>query len=152
MTAKLTSQQQIATMQALSQGAAAWLVGLSTRTFRDTTAPRGSAGLYNARDLLAWKAGPAAGSDDPLLTGGDSPNLERYRAAKADLAEMDALERRGRLVDVDAFAEWWGTEVAAPMRRAVETLQSRFGADAAEIVAAALRKVEPAVGKRSAAE
>jgi hypothetical protein len=145
----MTGRQQIEAMQALSQSAAAWLMGISARTFRDKNAPRNADGTYNAKDLLTWLSQSTPGNDDPLLAGGDSPNLERYRAAKADLAEMDARQRRGTMIDIDSFVEWWSAEVAAPVRRSVETLQSRFGAGAADIIIAAIAKADRAVEKRS---
>jgi predicted solute-binding protein len=57
-------------------------------------------------------------------------------------------EKRGRLVDVDAFGEWWETEVATPIRRGIENLQRQHGPAAAEIIVKALAKAETAVGKR----
>src|SRR5205814_764058 len=99
--------------------------------------------------LVAWiRQAAAVAEGDPLLAGGDSQNLERYRAAKADLAEMDAAERRGRLVDMDQLCEWWASEAAAPLRRAMAALQARFGTDAESIIAAALEKAESAIEKR----
>ena len=53
-------------------------------------------------DLLIRK-GKAAGvggkETDPLLDGADSPGLERYRLAKAELAEMDLAKRKGEIID-----------------------------------------------------
>lgn len=37
-------------------------------------------------------------SGDPLLDGDDSPALERYRAAKADLAELELATRKRDMV------------------------------------------------------
>jgi hypothetical protein len=147
---KPTAKDQTATMAALSQTAAAWLVGVSSRTFRDTDAPRESDGTYNARSLVAWIKGKATADTDPLLIGGDSPNLERYRAAKAELAELDAAERRGRMVDVDALREWWGSEIAGPLKRAIQVLESQHGKPAADLIANALRKAEATMEKRTA--
>jgi hypothetical protein len=149
---KPTTQNQIEQLKALNQGAAAWLVGQSSRTFRDSTAPRNPDGTYNGKSVADWIRQSASPDADPMLAGGDSPNLERYRKAKAELAEMDAQERQGRLVDVDALAEWWSTEIAAPLRRAMATLQLQFGAEAEAIIAAALQKAEAAIEKRGASE
>ena len=145
---KLTSQGQIDVLKSLTQGAAAWLIGLSARTFRDSAAPRNPDGSYNAQAVAAWIKQGVAPDGDPLMAGGDSPSLERYRAAKADLAEMDAKVRRGQLVDVDQLIEWWTVEVASPLRRATAALQARFGDAAEEIVAAALAKAETAIERR----
>lgn len=41
-------------------------------------------------------------------SGADSPALERYRAARADRAELEVLEKRNALVSrVDVEARWW---------------------------------------------
>jgi hypothetical protein len=138
---KLTSQQQIQVLGSLAQGAAAAIVGLSARTFRDSDAPRNADGTYDARELARWIRKTSTQSDD-LLAGGDSPALERYRIARAQSAELDLSERRGKLVDVDAMAEWFGAEVAAPIRRAIGTLRTRFGDEAAELISEAIDKAE----------
>jgi hypothetical protein len=150
--AKLTSQAQIGVLKALNQGAAAWIVGQSARTFRDSDAPRNTDGTYNAAALASWLRNGAVQSDDPLLAGSDSPNLERYRAAKADLAEMEAAERRWQLIDADQLAEWWTTEIASPIRRATDTLLARFGTDAAELITKAISKAEAAVENRKSVD
>src|SRR5689334_21687695 len=54
---------------------------------------------FHAWSLIkAWAASQSArkldpSSEDPLLTGGDSPALEEYRRAKARLAWMDVNQR-----------------------------------------------------------
>jgi hypothetical protein len=146
----ITIAGQKTILGSLPQGTAAWLVGMSTRAFRDTDAPRKPDGTYDAVALVQWFAGTAG--DDPLLSGADSPSLETYRKARAALAELDLAERRGRLVDVDAFVEWWSTSVAAPIRRAIGTLQTQFGLGAADVIVAALQKAETAVEKRKPAD
>src|SRR5262249_47230352 len=138
----VTIADQKAILGSLSQGTAAWLVGMSPRAFRDLDVPRKKSGAYDARALIEW-ARSAAG--DPLLTGNDSASLERYRLARAESAELDLAERRGRLVDCDALAEWWMVEIAAPIRRAIATLQARFGPDAAAMIVAALEKSDRAI-------
>lgn len=66
---------------------------------------------------------------DPLMTGGNSPNLERYRKEKADAAAMDNDERRRNLLprfEVDLVL----TQVAHIMRDAVDFVQRNPGCDA----------------------
>src|SRR5436190_709192 len=130
----MTNEAEIAIMQRLHQGAAAWLCGCAPRIFRDKHAPRNADGSYDARTLAAWLQESSAPSDDPLLGVGDSPNLERYRAAKASLAEMEVSQRRGQLCDVDQLVEWWSAEIAAPLRRDAATLLAQFGPDAETII------------------
>lgn len=72
---------------------------------------------------------PDSESDDPLLSSGDSPGLERYRQAKASLAELELEERRGVLVRVDKVRDILG-RWASLIRRLGEHLLKRFGADA----------------------
>lgn len=47
---------------------------------------------------VAERTRPTA-TGDPLLDGGDSPGLERYRLAKAMHAELDLANRKGELID-----------------------------------------------------
>lgn len=115
----------------LSQKAAAWIVGMTPRGLRDTDCPRNQDGSYNARDLVAWivqRQLPV--SADPLLAEGDSAALERYRMAKAKLAELDLEVRKGELIEVgrcrDMLARW-----AVVIRRMGERLSKRYGNDAA---------------------
>jgi hypothetical protein len=70
--------------------------------------------------------------DDPLLSGSDSPNLERYRRIKGDLAELELEERRRTHVDV-GLLEAALVRFGMLLRRAGEILQRRFGVEAAEI-------------------
>lgn len=143
-------------MQALTQTAAGWLLNMPTRTLRDLSGlPRNDDKTYNARHLVDWLKRGANGpaDDDPLLSGpiGTSPALERYRQHRADLAEIELNERRGRLVDVDELTEWWESEVAGPLRRAVGALKRKHGPDAARIVEKALTQADAATRKRGAA-
>jgi len=80
--------------------------------------------------------------DAELMAGGDSPGLERYRNAKADLAEMDRDVRRGHLVPM-AELEPVLTSFASVIRGTGDNLQRKFGPDAAEMLNAG---VSEAVG------
>lgn len=87
-------------------------------------------------------------TDDPLLAGSNSPALERYRLARAAREELELAARRGELLDVDELLTWYDAEVAAPIRRSLENLQTRFGPAAVGIVTKALDSAEGTVGKR----
>jgi hypothetical protein len=101
----------------------------------------GRATYVHVRSLLnAWAAAqkPAAapqGEGDPLLAGAapDSPGLERYREARADLAEMERDRVKASLIpreDLEpALAEFAGV-----LRRAGETLARDYGNDAATVL------------------
>jgi len=91
--------------------------------------------------LLAEKSTDPAATD-PLLTGGpDSPALERYRTARAESAEIDVSERKRETV---TFALLWPVleRFSGLIRRGGETLQHRFGTDAATVFNDALDEAE----------
>lgn len=72
--------------------------------------------------------------DESLLDGAaDSPALEKLRAAKAALAELDLQERRGSLVSVERSKEI-GLRWAALIKRLGERLGKRWGRDATTAV------------------
>lgn len=97
-------------------------------------------------DFLADNAVKLAREDDPLLQGGNSPALERYREHRAELARLDVLERQRQLLPRGAVrAEL--ARIAAILRAAGETLQRDFGAGAAEILFEALDDAEREIGR-----
>lgn len=130
-----STKAQISILSTLSQGAAAHLVGLSARTLRDTDAPRNEDGSYSGRDLLTWFA--QASDDVTLGAPTDSIGLERYRLARAAMAELDLAVRKGELVDVAANKEML-SRWAARLRRCGELLARKFGNDALAIQTDAL--------------
>lgn len=76
-------------------------------------------------------------SGDPDLADFDSPNLERYRGHKADLAELELMKKRGELIDRPAVRDGLA-RVAAVLRGAGEKIQERYGVEAAAILEDAL--------------
>lgn len=120
-------------------------------------------GNYDLAEVVQWlrqsgpwrqNAKPAfAGSDDPLLVGNDadSDGLERYRQAKAALAELDLEERKGQLISREkvrpVLARW-----AAVIRRCGESLGKVFGASAAEKLNDALDECSRVVDDIGSAE
>ena len=84
-----------------------------------------------------------AANGDPLLTGGDSPGLERYRLAKAKGAEMDLEIRERTHVNANEIrAEL--LRFAGVIRSAIENCQRRFteGNAMHEIIAEAVKEAE----------
>lgn len=72
-------------------------------------------------------------ADDGLdMAGENSPGLERYRIAKAQLAEIDLDLRRSRLLDRETLEAQWNAGAVA-LRNAGERLQRRFGDEAASL-------------------
>ena len=93
---------------------------------------------------------PSPADDDPMLaSGGDSPEMRRYRAAKASLAELDLDERRQTLLPRERVHQAlfrWGTLV----RRMGERLTRRYGPEIAgdinDTLAACARAIEGELG------
>jgi len=69
--------------------------------------------------------------------GGDSPALERYRTARARIAEIDAEIREGQAVDRDVLHETFSL-MASVIRDAGATLRRQFGNDAGDILDVAI--------------
>jgi len=89
-------------------------------------------------DFLAANARRlAADPDDPFADDSDSPALERWRAAKADLADLDLAERRRQLVPREQIHTLLG-QIANLLRSAGDDLQRHHGPDAHAILDEAL--------------
>jgi phage terminase Nu1 subunit (DNA packaging protein) len=99
----------------------------------------GAPGNYDLAEILRWlrasgpwKAKPVIppGADELLVAEGDSPGLERYRLAKAALAELELEERKGALLSREkarlALNRW-----ASIIRRLGERFGKRYGREAA---------------------
>jgi hypothetical protein len=95
---------------------------------------RGRAWLdaYVAREL--HKQVPDA---DPLLSGGTSPALERYRNARASKEELSLAIQRGELAHVADVKQHIGGAIAI-VRSALWKLQRDFGVQAYELMKEAL--------------
>lgn len=86
------------------------------------------------RELARQREAMGQGDDDPMLyQGGESPNLERLRAAKAKLAEMDLEERRGTHADLAELHQSL-LRFGGQIRRAGEILQRRYGPEATDVL------------------
>jgi hypothetical protein len=123
---------QIAAMQTLTQDAAAWLIGRNPRALRSAMdAPRTAIGKYCARDLVQWLL-LKSDSDAALGAGVNSPALEKYRIAKAKLAELELREREGNLIPRVEIHTHLG-RLGAILKGCGERLQRDHGAAALEI-------------------
>ncbi len=69
-----------------------------------------------------------SGDEDPLLASGDSPGLERYRMAKAQMAELDLGLRQGQLLPVEML-DVGLTALTDAYRRGIETAQRLYGSE-----------------------
>lgn len=105
----------------------------------------GHANAYDLQAVVAWlrKEGPwrertQRGNGTPdeetiLLSGPSTASLERLRAAKAAIAELDLQLRRGQLVTVER-AKDVGLRWAVIIKRMAERLGKRYGQDATAAV------------------
>lgn len=92
-------------------------------------------------DFLADNKYKLTRDDDPLMVGGASPALERYREERASLARLDRREREGELLPRDEVRQSLA-KMASVLRVAGETLQRQFGQAAADILNEALDDTE----------
>lgn len=81
------------------------------------------------------------GGDDMLVGDGQSPAMERYRLARAKIAEADLAERDGETVRVSAV-ESMVMSVASRVRAAGDRLGRKFGVDAQDVLLRALDDLE----------
>jgi hypothetical protein len=138
-------------------GEIAAIFGVSRDTVRKDWVSRGmpgGSGRYDLRKIILWRekdrAKKVPGRDDggdPFLDGDDSPNLERYRGYKADLAALELQKKRKEVIDLSLAHEGLGC-IAEIIRQAGETLQGKFGVDARDILDAALVRAGEEVSTR----
>lgn len=132
------------------------LLGVSRKTIYEWSGkgefPKAEGDKYSAFDVLVWylvthskqlveKGAGDLASGDPLLAGENTPNLERYRGARADLAEMEVKRQEGNLVDRSAMRELLG-RAAGLIRGAAKSLQRAFGEEARRILDDSLDEVD----------
>jgi hypothetical protein len=92
---------------------------------------------------------PGAGIDseeEALFDGSDSPALERWRRAKADLAEIEVQSKRGSLVPRNEIRTGLDA-IAARLRGFAEELQREFGPGAIDLLDEALTDCENAIDR-----
>ncbi len=100
--------------------------------------PAAVGGVFSVRLVAEWRLlrdqelerkqsgpAPAVSSGDPLLDSGDSPGLERYRMAKAQLAELDLAERELTLLPV-VKVHAGISAICLPLRNSVDQIQRRW--------------------------
>lgn len=104
----------------------------------------GKPGQYDIAQIIAWlrSDGPwkerrAATDDDDLTGPSDSPGLERYRLAKAKLAELELAKQKRSVMSRDMARETLG-RIASLFRRYGERLSKRHGPEEAVLFNEAL--------------
>lgn len=136
---------------ACSQTAVAEVLGVNRNTvakWGSRNCPRNTDGTYCLSAVFAWRLDDlsASGEASELAAeqDADSPSLERYRAARADLAEHELAVRRGELIPRDEMMEVL-RYCARVLRTAGEQLQKSFGRDAQELLNGALDEFEETI-------
>ncbi len=128
-----TKKQDTPPWMLSSQAKVAEFFGVSPRTvdsWRRSGMP-GENGKWNLQKILFWlrTSGPWRPKvvvDDAMMQGGDSPALERFRLARARIAENELARQEGTLVDQDVMKEILGLWAAVNRRFALK-LQKEFG-------------------------
>ncbi len=94
--------------------------------------------LTAVHDLLAKNRHRiSSDEEDEMLRGPDSDGLERYRHAKAEMAELDLAVRRGETMEV-GVARLALASIFETLRQAGEQLRREFGPAAAALIAEAV--------------
>lgn len=104
----------------------------------------GNTPYYHAPTFMAIvidrKAKPSD-PDDPMYGDADSPNLERWRAAKAEREEIALAKDKGNVAPVSAVIELYSI-VASSIRHAAENAQRECGTRAFEIFIEGLNEAD----------
>jgi phage terminase Nu1 subunit (DNA packaging protein) len=115
----------------------------------------GTPGRYSVVEVIAWlrTSGPWRPHQrlEPDAGDSESPGLERLRAAKAELAELELAERKQLLLSRDqvrAVHNRWATI----LKRAGEAIRKLFGAAPAEKLTDALDECDRVVRNEFSAE
>ena len=130
---KLSVAEQVAVLASLKQLAAAKLLSISPRTFRDRLVPRNNNGSYSAFDIIDWLTTQTVPTPDAELSGTDSPALERFRLARARLAELDLESKKGDMLDRHVVRECLAAS-SGIYRRAGARLRREFGDEAYQVM------------------
>lgn len=84
--------------------------------------------------------------DDPLIKGSDSPALERYRLARAKMAERQLEEIQGHIIPRDKLRPAL-LQLAMILRRAGEIMQRSHGPGPAMLLDEALTEAEKSIAE-----
>lgn len=95
----------------------------------------GEKGRYSVSAFVEWARENkwSAADVDPLLGGPDSPALERFRAARANLAELELQERQRTFIPIDELLPTL-LDGAGVIRQAGEALGREYGAEAQRVI------------------
>jgi len=97
----------------------------------------GKPGRYDLDAIAAWREARRQVDAEPDLAGPASPGLERYRQARAAIAELELAQLRRRLVPRDEVHQVLD-QVAGTLRNAGVILERHYGAEARQVLEDAL--------------
>ena len=103
------AQGPIADPYRMSGAGVARLFGVSWQAVRkwlDYGCPRNGDGTFSLPAVIQWRLDRAEGAES--RSSEHCPHTIRWRAARADLKEIDLAERRGQLVSAAAVEAKWG--------------------------------------------
>ena len=86
--------------------------GVTRQAVQKWKCPRRPDGKYCIPEVVQWRIEKEAMAAD-LSSGAKSPQLERWRRARADMAEDELARRRGDLVEVVEVEAKWGRLLTA---------------------------------------
>lgn len=111
---------QVKDVQRATQRETAAALGVTTRTIRgwhEYGIPRNEDLTYSIPAVVAWRIAVESERADSSINGNEnSPAIERWRTARAILAELDVQERKRELIpvsevgrDIGVLIEWFKT-------------------------------------------
>lgn len=128
---------------------AAGVIGVSPRQFSEYLA-RGMPGrpkCYDLKEIIRWckseiwKARVVATPDaDPLMTGSDSPALEKYREQKARQEAIKTWRMEGEYMPTSKARDFV-TAVATALKDVATEFEKRFGNEAVGLFERGLKSV-----------
>ncbi len=142
--------EQISIMGRLTQGAAAWLMGITPRAIRDMAVPRNADGTYSGREAHAWdiERRKRENEIDPLMSGGtNSQALEEYRREKVREVKRKNDIEEGKLIPVADVAQLWA-EVGEELRQEFETVARTIPPEAGAALTAAIDRISKNLTER----
>jgi phage terminase Nu1 subunit (DNA packaging protein) len=96
---------------------------------------RGRAGKYDLAAIAKWRESDRQklSDDEAVISGPDSPALERWREAKAEREQIALARDKGLVISLDE-ADRIFDAVADGIRRGLDNLGRRFGQDSIDLI------------------
>lgn len=117
--------KQKATLEILTQQAAAWLIGVSSKHLRDQGVARNRDSSYNGPDLVQWQIDSsveAAKKDWDRKSDGVKTATERQAVARADKLEEEAKGLKDTYIEREEVALAFA-EIASSVRTESEAME-----------------------------